>query len=166
MVSPPKKNHVTCITLLAELAENSVHNTGTSSSHRGSRSNYGRPRSSGRYSDTYGNGNTPLANLTSTVIGGVNGGDGREDLGTVGAGAGAGADEWVDVGGGMIGGMGGTVSKSPTYGFNGGKFKLGNICVMTSLTRLLRTENAYSNTSCARLPRPCSGTCPTRAFHR
>lgn len=69
MLSPPKKNHITCITLLAELAENSVHNTGTtatsSSSTTVTRRGHRWSGSKARHSDAAGGYNT-LASSTST----------------------------------------------------------------------------------------------------
>jgi len=105
MLSPPKKNHITCISLLAELAENSAHNSSKSKSRR-----YGdysaRSRSRRRYSSDI-NGYNALANSTSTITGGRSGSDGL----------GFGAS--VDLG--DVGELGIIDSKSPLWGFHNSK---------------------------------------------
>ena len=114
MLSPPKKNHITCISLLAELAENSAHNTGSRSKSKSKSRRYGdnggRSRSRGRYSSDM-NGYNALVNSTSTIVGGVSGSD---TSGLDGHGGGASAD-------GSVGGLVGTVSRSPQWRFHTGK---------------------------------------------
>ncbi|KXN81004.1 Serine/threonine-protein kinase gcn2 [Leucoagaricus sp. SymC.cos] len=109
MVSPPKKNHTTCITLLAELAENSVHTTSSSRTRRG-KSYGGRSRSKGRYSDT---GYNALASSTSTLTGGERdgGGGGGGGVDIVGRGREGGGEGGMDI----------AVSRSPPgpWGFHG-----------------------------------------------
>ncbi|KAJ3566582.1 hypothetical protein NP233_g6910 [Leucocoprinus birnbaumii] len=118
MLSPPKKNHITCISLLAELAENSVHNTGTSlststsgASRRGYKSHgitKGRPSDVTIGYNTHANSTTSSAMLIGGGAGGVMGGG--DGLGFGGF-----------VGGGAVGGVGGdqmgavAISRSPTW---------------------------------------------------
>jgi len=104
MLSPPKKNHITCISLLAELAENSAHNTGSKSKSRHYGEYSARSRSRRRYSSDM-NGYNAMANSTSTIVGG------RSD------GLGFGAS--VDLGDG--GELGVIDSKSPPWGFHNSK---------------------------------------------
>jgi len=104
MLSPPKKNHITCISLLAELAENSAHATGSKNKSR-RHGDYGaRSRSRRRYSSDM-NGYNALANSTSTIVGGRSGSDGfgaKADLGDGGE-------------------LGATYSRSSPWGFHNSK---------------------------------------------
>lgn len=119
MLSPPKKNHITCISLLAELAENSVHNTGTSLTTSGSGASRRGYKShgitKGRPSDVTIGYNTHANSTTSSAIPSGGGGAG----GVIGGGDGLGFGGFV--GGGAVGGVGGdqmgavAISRSPTW---------------------------------------------------
>lgn len=86
MVSPPKKSHITCITLLAELAENSIHtssprpgqlhSSGSSGQPSQQQQQLVRPRSKGRQSDGHiiPPGALGLGNGSTSIIGGGGGG--------------------------------------------------------------------------------------------
>ncbi|KAF9445879.1 Serine/threonine-protein kinase [Macrolepiota fuliginosa MF-IS2] len=104
MISPAKKNHVTCITLLAELAENSFHAIGPAAKVR--------PRSRGQHTDTNGHGH-----------GYTNGGYGSSVMSTpvpvYKGGMGAGSA--------VVGGAGfGAVTRSPTLHFHDPKTPVPN----------------------------------------